>query len=173
MANRKLAIAADYTDMARPNTAKSAELQVIIWFLEAGWELFTPVADLGSDIVVRHPKTRELLAVQIKHKQPGSLNEGWLQNDWRPEEPPFDYLVFFVPEKSRVLVVPREKLKKPGRVFIFFAKDRDGYSRGPVRPLFSKYCLELGPVRPEDRAQRFATFFAQVHASRNASASHA
>jgi len=28
---------------AQADTAKSAELQVIIWFLEAGWELFTPV----------------------------------------------------------------------------------------------------------------------------------
>ena len=26
---------------ARPNSAKSAELQIIIWFLEAEWELFT------------------------------------------------------------------------------------------------------------------------------------
>lgn len=61
-----------------PNTARSVELQIIIWFLEAGWELFTLVADIGSDMVVRHPQTRELLAIQVKHKQPGSLNEGLL-----------------------------------------------------------------------------------------------
>jgi hypothetical protein len=72
----------------RPNTAKSAELQVIIWSLEAGWELFTPVADLyGTDVVVRHPATRELLAIQVKHKQPGSLNEGELLRTWDEHEP--------------------------------------------------------------------------------------
>ena len=74
----------------KANTAKSAELQIIIWFLEAGWELFTPVADLyGTDIVVRHPVTRDLLAIQVKHKQPGSLNEGELQRTWYEHGPTF------------------------------------------------------------------------------------
>lgn len=59
---------AQHSKTLKPNTAKSAELQIIIWFLEAGWELFTPVADLyGTDIVVRHPDTQELLAIQVKH----------------------------------------------------------------------------------------------------------
>ena len=100
--------------IVRPNTAKSAELQIIIWFLEAGWELFTPVADIGSDMVVRHPQTRELLAVQVKHKQRDSLNEGLLENDWRGVQT-FDYLVFFIPEKQRLLIILSEKLKKTGK----------------------------------------------------------
>ena len=153
----------------RPNTAKSAELQIIIWFLEAGWELFTPVADRGSDMVVRHPETGELLAVQVKHKQRDSLNEGLLENDWRGVKPPFDYLIFFIPEKQRLLIIPAEKLKKTGKRFIFFAMDQDGYSRGPVRPLFSPYYLDLLPLRIEDRANAFATFFAQMHALRQSS----
>ena len=93
--------------MARPNSAKSAEPQIIIWLLEAGWELFTPVADVGSDLMVRHPLTQKLLAIQVKHKQPAALNEGLLQNDWRGLQPPFDYLVFFVPERLRVLIIPK------------------------------------------------------------------
>jgi hypothetical protein len=121
----------------RPNTAKSAELQISIWFLEAGWELFTPVADIGSDMVVRHPQTRELLAVQVKHKQRDSLNEGLLENDWRGVQS-FDYLVFFIPEKQRLLITLSEKLKKTGKRFAFFTIDKDGYSRRPVRPLFSR-----------------------------------
>jgi hypothetical protein len=149
--------------MVRPNSAKSAELQVIIWFLEAGWELFTPVADSGTDLVVRHPLTRELLAIQIKHKQPAALNEGLLQNEWRGVEPPFDYLVFFVPERLRVLVIPSAKLKKQGKLFIFFTKDKEGYSRGVVRPLFSKYFLDLAQVPVESRAKVFAAFFTRVH----------
>lgn len=152
--------------MIKPNTAKSAELQIIIWFLEAGWELFTPVADLyGTDIVVRHPETKELLAVQVKHKQPGALNEGFLVNDWAASDPAFDYLVFFVPERSRGLVVPRIKLKKAGKAFVFYAKDKEGYPRGAVRPLFKDYAFELGTVSPEARGMTFVDFFARVHAS--------
>lgn len=155
--------------VARPNTAKSAELQIIIWFLEAGWELFTPVADRGTDMVVRHPQTGELLAIQVKHKQRESLNEGLLQNDWRGVKPPFDYLIFFIPEKQRLLIIPTEKLKKTGKQFTFFAVDSEGYSRGPVRPLFAPYHLDLLPLRIEDRANAFATFFAQIHALRQLS----
>jgi len=152
--------------VARPNTAKSAELQIIIWFLEAGWELLTPVADRGSDMVVRHPQTGQLLAIQVKHKQRESLNEGLLQNDWRGVQPPFDYLIFFIPEKQRLLIIPSGKLKKTGKQFTFFAVDSEGYSRGPVRPLFAPYHLDLLPLRIEERAIAFATFFADIHAAR-------
>jgi len=149
----------------RPNTAKSAELQIIIWFLEAGWELFTPVADLyGTDIVVRDPITRKLLAVQVKHKQPGSLNEGELLRTWNETSPSFDYLVFFVPAKLRGLVLPSQKLKKPGKMFIFYSKDDDGYARGRVRPMFRDYAFELTSVSPEQRAAVFVDFFSRVHA---------
>jgi hypothetical protein len=148
----------------KPNTAKSAELQIIIWFLEAGWELFTPVADLyGTDVVVRHPVTRDLLAIQVKHKQPGSLNEGELLRTWDQHEPSFDYLIFFVPARMRGLIIPRRKLCKPGKMFVFYSRDRDGYARGTVRPLFKEYAFEFGGVTPESRAKSFATFFSKVH----------
>ena len=125
--------------MTKPNTAKSAEFQVVIWFLEAGWELFTPVADLyGTDLVVREPDTRKLLSVQVKHKEPGSLNEGRLANDWRDRLPPFDYLVFFVPEKVRGLVLPSSSLTKGGKTFLFYKNDTEGYSRGSARKIFSE-----------------------------------
>jgi len=146
-----------------PNTAKSAELQIIIWLLEAGWELFTPVADLyGTDIVVRHPATRELLAIQVKHKQHGSLNEGELLKTWG-DCPSFDYLVFFVPARARGLILPCKKLVKPGKMFIFYSKDSDGYSRGAVRKLFKDYAFEFGAVPPERRAAAFAEFLSAVH----------
>jgi len=48
--------------------------------------------------------TRELLAIQVKHKQPGSLNEGELTRTW--DEPSFDYLIFFVPARMRGLIIP-------------------------------------------------------------------
>jgi len=148
-----------------PNTAKSAELQIIIWFLEAGWELFTPVADLyGTDIVVRHPVTRELLAIQMKHKQPGALNEGELRRTWNEHAPPFDFLVFFVPAKLRGLVIPRQKLMKSGKMFIFYSRDEEGYARGPVRPLFKEYAFEFGAVATESRAVAFVNFFSKVYA---------
>jgi len=154
-----------YDKPLRPNTAKSAELQVIIWFLEAGWELFTPVADLyGTDVVVRHPVTRELIAIQVKHKQPGSLNEGELLRTWDAHEPSFDYLVFFVPARLRGLIIPRQKLKKSGKMFIFYSRDEEGYARGAVRPLFKEYAFEFRDVIPDNRAIAFADFFANVHA---------
>jgi hypothetical protein len=149
----------------KPNTAKSAELQIIVWFLDAGWELFTPVADLhGTDIVVRNPDTRELLAIQVKHKQPGGLNKGRLQNDWIEHDPAFNYLVFFVPEKLRGLVIPRDRLKKRGKLFTFYKKDLEGYSRGAVRPLFKNYAFELVGVAPDARPKAFVDFFSEVHA---------
>jgi hypothetical protein len=152
------------TTPMRPNTAKSAELQIIIWFLEAGWELFTPVADLyGTDIVVRDPATRKLLAVQVKHKQPGALNEGELLRTWDNNYPSFDYLVFFVPAKLRGLVVPSQKLTKAGKMFIFYKRDHDGYARGPVRPMFRDYAFELAAVPPEQRALAFVYFFCRIH----------
>jgi hypothetical protein len=151
--------------MLEPNTAKSAELQIIIWFLEAGWELFTPVADLyGTDIVVRHPVTRDLIAIQVKHKQPGSLNEGELQRTWDEHEPSFDYLIFFVPARKRGLVIPRQKLKKSGKMFIFYSRDEEGYARGAVRPLFKEYAFEFGGIALESRAIAFVDFFSKVHA---------
>ena len=151
----------------KPNTAKSAELQIILWFLEAGWELFTPVADLhGTDIVVRHPVMRDLLAIQVKHKQPGSLNEGELQRTWDEHKPPFDDLIFFVPARMRGLVIPRQKLKKSGKMFIFYSRDEEGYARGAVRPLFKEHAFEFGAVAPEGRAIAFADFFSKVHAER-------
>ena len=154
----------DALQTMRPNTAKSAELQIIIWFLEAGWELFTPVSDLyGTDIVVRHPATRKLLAIQVKHKQPGALNEGELLRTWDGKSPSFDYLVFFVPAKLRGLVVPSQKLKKPGKMFIFYLKDHEGYARGPVRPMFKEYAFEFASVPSEQRAVAFAEFFSRVH----------
>ena len=146
----------------KPNTAKSAELQILIWFLEAGWELYTPVADLhGTDIVVRHPETRELLSIQVKHKQPGALNEGELLRTW--DEPLFDYLVFFVPSKCRGLIVPKKKLTKAGKMFIFYAKDAEGYARGAVRPLFAGYAFEFAGVAAENRASAFCGFFMKIH----------
>lgn len=152
--------------LPNPNSSKSAELQIIIWFLEAGWELFTPVTDLnGTDIVVRSPGTEELLALQVKHKEPGALNEGRLVNDWATKKPAFDYLIFIVPQRMRGFILPTAKLRKSGKAFIFYKKDADGYPRGNPRPLFSDYAFDLSAVPPERRPESFASFFSKVHAN--------
>jgi|ERR1700694_4950224 len=115
--------------MQEPNTAKSAELQIMIWFLEAGVEIFTPLADQNAtDMVIRHPFDQKLIAIQVKHKQPGAKNEGMLLNLWFGTEPSFDYLVFYQPSKSRGLIAPKRKLKKEGKLFVFFKNDAQGYS---------------------------------------------
>ena len=145
------------------NTAKTAELQIMIWFLEAGWEVFTPLVDVnGTDMVVRDPVSKALVAVQVKHKQPGAKNEGNLKNDWQNSIPPFDFLVFYQPSKIRGVIVPAGKLMKEGSWFIFFKKDTEGYSTGPVRPLFSTYEFNLARTPDEDRAAAFACRFSEV-----------
>jgi hypothetical protein len=155
--------------MLKPNTAKSAELQVMIWFLEAGWEIFTPLADLNAtDMVVREPATRELLSIQVKHKQPGARNEGQLPNPWFGTEPPFDYLVFYQPSKFRGVIVPRQKLKKKGKMFLFFADDSEGYPTGPVRPLYADFGFDLTSTSHADRSSHFVSHFSRIHQTRTA-----
>jgi hypothetical protein len=73
-------------------------------------------------------------------------------------------LVFFVPARLRGLIIPRQKLKKSWKMFIFYTRDEAGYARGAVRPLFKEYAFELHDVMPESRAVAFANFFAKVHA---------
>ena len=153
--------------MIKPNTAKSAELQVMIWFLEAGWEIFTPLADLNAtDMVVREPTTGELLSIQVKHKQPGAKNEGQLPNPWYGTEPPFDYLVFYQPSKSRGVIVPKQKLKKKGKMFLFFADDVDGYPTGPVRPLYADFGFDLTATPHGERSVSFVGQFSRIHQQR-------
>jgi hypothetical protein len=137
----------------------------MIWFLEAGWEVFTPVADTNAtDLVVRVPDDNALVAVQIKHKQPGSKNEGLLLNPWHGSEPPFDYLVFYQPSKSRGLIVPKDRLKKKGKMFLFFKTDKAGYSTGEVRPLFSEFGFNFAQIPHEIRACAFCDHFRRVRA---------
>jgi len=47
---------------------------------------------------------------------------------------------------------------------VFFSKDEEGYSRGKVRPLFSKYFLDLAHVPFQARAEAFTSFFINVDA---------
>jgi hypothetical protein len=136
----------------------------MIWFLEAGWEVFTPVADQnGTDIVIRHPQSRNLLSIQVKHKQRDSKNEGQLPNDWPGTEPPYDFLVFYLPARSRGLIIPKQKLKKEGKGFWFFKKDGDGYSVGPVRPLFADYHFDFSSVPHEVRSSAFVDRFSEIY----------
>jgi hypothetical protein len=146
--------------MARPNTAKSAELQVTIWFLEAGWELYTPIADLhGTDMVVKAPGTRNLYSVQVKHKQPGARNEGYIANYWTTGDAPFDFLVFIQPSKSRGVILHRSQLKKQGKSLQFFKFDTAGYSSGDVRPLFKDFFFDFSGVPHPDRGLAFVRHF--------------
>ena len=140
----------------KANTAKAAELQVMIWFLEGGWEVFAPTHDQNAtDLVVRPPGARAMLAVQVKHKQTGSKNEGQLQNKWNDGNAPFDLLVFYQPSKSRGVMLPRETLKKKGKNLFFFARNKEGYNTGRVRPLFADFAFDFSGVGHEARAGAF------------------
>lgn len=146
------------------NSAKAAEFQVMIWFLESGWEIFAPMDDRhGVDLVTRLPGDGRLISIQVKHKQPGAKNEGQLNNPWAGIEPPFDFLIFYQPEKSRGLIIPKQKLKKPGKMFLFFAEDADGYSTGPVRPLYADFGFDFATVPHSERAKSFVTLLQKTY----------
>lgn len=140
-------------------SSKSAELQVMVWFLEAGWDVFTPVIDMNAtDLVVRAPRSLELTAVQIKHKQRGSKNQGQIQRVWDNNYIPFDILVFYQPEKHRGVIAPRRMLIKSGKLFQFFKRDGDGYSSGVVRPMWADYFFQI----PRDGSElSAATYFVE------------
>jgi hypothetical protein len=146
------------------NSAKAAELQVITWFLEAGWEVFTPVVDANqTDAVVRIPRSTEVLAIQIKHKEPGGRNEGWLKNKWRSCTIPFDYMVIYQPAKVRGAILAREELPRIGSTIQLYKHDRNGYSNGPFRPKYREVSFDLADLEPEDRATGFAARLLETH----------
>jgi len=50
-------------------------------------------------------------------------------------------------------------------MFIFYARDNEGYARGAVRTAVSVSSRSiLEPNKPESRAARFVEFFLRVHA---------
>jgi hypothetical protein len=150
--------------MLTANTAKAAELQVTLWFLESGWEVFAPMDDRhGTDLVARLPEDGRLVSIQVKHKQPGAKNEGQLNNPWAGIEPPFDFLVFYQPEKSRGLIIPKQKLKKSGKMFLFFKESAAGYSSGAVRPLYADFGFDFGAVPHSERAKSFVDLLTKIY----------
>ncbi len=62
------------------NSAHSAELQIIIWFLDCDWEVYTPFSDQGTYLIVRSPNGTEAISIQIKHKQANAKNAGFLDS---------------------------------------------------------------------------------------------
>lgn len=146
------------------NSAKCAELQIMVWFLEAGWEVFTPVVDANqTDLVVRIPTTQEIVAVQIKHKERGRLNEGWLKNHWKTGTPPFDYLLLFQPEKTRGVIFHRESFRQLPPTIEVYLRDRNGYSNRDFRDRFVDISFDLGAVPEGLRASSFAQRFLAIH----------
>lgn len=150
--------------MLTGNSAKAAELQIMIWLLESGWQIFAPMDDRhGTDLVARLPDDGRLISIQVKHKQPGAKNEGQLSNPWAGIEPPFDLLVFYQPEKSRGLIIPKQKLKKPGKMFLFFKEAATGYSSGSVRPLYADFGFDFMTIPHSERAKSFVDHLTKIY----------
>lgn len=149
------------------NSAKCAELQIMVWFLEAGWEVFTPVVDANqTDLVVRVPRTQEVLAIQIKHKERGRLNEGWLSNKWRTANIPFDYLILFQPEKIRGAIFHRDSFATLPPTIEIYLTDRDGYSNRGFKDRYIDIGFDLASVAEGQRASSFADRFGTIHSMR-------
>lgn len=149
------------------NSAKCAELQIMVWFLEAGWEVFTPVVDANqTDMVVRMPETQETLAIQIKHKERKRLNEGWLSNKWRTGKIPFDYLVLFQPEKIRGAIFHRDSFATLPRTIEIYLTDSDGYSNRDFTDRYRDISFDLASVPESARATCFTARFRTIHTAR-------
>jgi hypothetical protein len=147
------------------NSAKCAELQIMVWFLEAGWEVFTPVVDANqTDLVVRVPTTQEILAIQVKHKERGRLNEGWLENQWKEGQIPFDYLVLYQPEKIRGVILHRDSFQNLPHTIEIYLKDQDGYSNRDFRDRYVDVSFDLLTVPEGSRASSFAERLLAIHA---------
>jgi hypothetical protein len=146
------------------NSAKCAELQIMVWFLEAGWEVLTPVVDANqTDLVVRIPTTPEIVAVQVKHKERGRLNEGWLKNHWKTGTIPFDYLVLFQPEKIRGVIFHRDSFQNLPPTIEIYVKDRNGYSNRNFKDRYVDVSFDLSSVAEGSRASGFAERFLTIH----------
>jgi hypothetical protein len=103
-----------------------------------------------------------LIAIQVKHKQRGSKNEGQIQRVWENDYIPFDVLVFYQPSKRRGVIAPRRMLKKEGGLFSFFNKDEDGYATGSPRKMWKDFYFEIPTGDELKAAEYFAERFAAV-----------
>jgi hypothetical protein len=146
------------------NSAKCAELQIMVWFLESGWEVFTPVVDANqTDLVVRIPNTGKVLAIQIKHKERGRLNEGWLKNRWKTGPTPFDYLILFQPEKVRGAIFHRDAFRDLPPTIEIYLTDRDGYSNRDFKDRYVDISFDLSSIAEDLRASNFTETFRTIH----------
>ncbi|MEO6785798.1 MAG: hypothetical protein ABI318_06660 [Chthoniobacteraceae bacterium] len=149
------------------NSSKCAELQIVIWFLGAGWEVFTPVVDANqTDLVVRVPTSKQLLAIQVKHREFDGKNKGQLKNRWKKREAPFDYLILFQPEKMRGAIFHREAFPTLPASIEIYRRDKDGYSNREFRPRYSPVGFDLLCCSEVSKASQFAKNFLEIHTAR-------
>ena len=144
--------------------SKAAELRIATWFLEAGWEVFSPIVDARqTDFVVRVPGSDELLAVQVKSRQTDTLNIGQLDNQWRDGKAPFDYLILIDGKRERGVIFGKSVFKRYGRTIYVFKNDNEGYSRGKTRPIFERYAYDLHEINDWERGPHFCARFLEIH----------
>jgi len=144
--------------------SKAAELTVASWLLEMGWEVFVPIVDVDeTDFVVRIPGSSDFEGIQVKSTQRQTRNAGQLDNKWSQRRPKFNYLIFIEGKRERGVILPRDYFTGRGRTQLFFANDREGYSRGTIRPVFRPFGFDLRGCPNCDRAARFAKRFLQIY----------
>lgn len=143
--------------MAISRTAKSAEFQIISWFLEAGWETYVPVVDInGVDIVVKYPRGNQwLTSIQIKHSQPTSKNQGRIQNKWGAKNAPFNFLVLYMPANTSGFVLPF-------KFFLDRGKTVDTLWNGQPRALVRDLYFNLADIDISERGAAFVQHFTAV-----------
>lgn len=145
--------------MKRKNTDKVAEMQIITWFLEADWEIYTPIKDQWKgDIIVREPHipsitSRRFDSIQIKHKQDDNGDFGWLLNHWIVTDPLFDCMIVLLPCQQRGLMLRRVLFPKLPLRFLEF--DVRGFATGEFTAFYKPHSFSLSH-RPE--CERFELF---------------
>ncbi|MEM2970912.1 MAG: hypothetical protein QW270_00605 [Candidatus Bathyarchaeia archaeon] len=107
---------------------KYGELKVILYLLNKGYTVYTPIIDTGIDFVVEPPSSHKYIGLQVRTSSYQKENDWWTwsiyKDDWRKGSPFFYILAFGdidkLPKEVRVkidenifaFIIPYEVLDK-------------------------------------------------------------
>jgi hypothetical protein len=146
-------------------SAKRAELTIIGWLLECGWQCFSPIVDDDEiDVIAKIPGRRDFLPVQIKHKRTDGKNQGQLANLWSDGQASFDYLILYQPSFYCGFILPRNVFVGRGRTLRLNRRTRTR-TLGPASAPYQPYEFDLGVVTDGWKADAFCRRLLEVHES--------
>lgn len=117
---------------------KAIEALVLYWLTNKGYACYIPYVDIEqTDIVFRHPVTKRLVGLQVKHKEPESFQD-YLFNDWQDGNFHFDAVVLYQPLYSRGLILPPRMLIGKQRKLYFEQYIKGWESTGTIHETYQE-----------------------------------